>query len=153
MIDRPHPWSKGLWRCLIKNVSTVNNYVLIWVDRPTRLLNTWFGFLAFVIILLLRVCLWVNATFCTILRTAPWKLGLAMVVAVLGTISSLGFYLMGGRGDIEDRRHLLCLWMEIKLHFSRFFSCFFTTLWICYRTIKYVLGGCRSLCLLLSFNC
>jgi len=101
MIDWPHPWSKGLWRCLIKNVSTVNNYVLIWVDRPTRLLNTWFGFLAFVIILLLRVCLWVNATFCTILRTAPWELGQAMVVAVLGTTSSLGFYLMGGRGDIE----------------------------------------------------
>ena len=31
--------------------------VLIWADRPTRLRNTWFGFLAFVIFLLLRVCL------------------------------------------------------------------------------------------------
>ena len=27
------------------------------VDRPTQVRNTWFGFLAFVIILLLRVCL------------------------------------------------------------------------------------------------
>ena len=32
-------------------------FVLIWVDRPTRLRNTWFGFLAFVIFLLVRVCL------------------------------------------------------------------------------------------------
>ena len=31
--------------------------VLIWADRPTRLRNTRLGFLAFVIWLLLRVCL------------------------------------------------------------------------------------------------
>ena len=31
--------------------------VLIWADRPTRLRNTRFGFLAFVIFLLLQVCL------------------------------------------------------------------------------------------------
>ena len=29
--------------------------VLIWADRPTRFRKTWFGFLAFLIILLLRV--------------------------------------------------------------------------------------------------
>ena len=31
--------------------------VLLWVDRPTRHRNKWFGFLAFVKILLLQVCL------------------------------------------------------------------------------------------------
>ena len=31
--------------------------VLIWVDRPTRLRDTWFGFLACVTLLLLKVCL------------------------------------------------------------------------------------------------
>ena len=65
----------------------------MWVDRPTRLRNTWFGFLAFVIVLLKRLCL----------TERPFlydKFGLAMVVAVLGTTSSLRFFydleLLGG---------------------------------------------------------
>ena len=38
-------------------LSSEENNVLMWVDRPTRLRNTWFGFLAFVIVLLKRLCL------------------------------------------------------------------------------------------------
>ena len=51
------------WRAIVS--------VLIRVDRPTRLRNTWSGFSSFAIILLLRVCLWVNALFCMTSWTAP----------------------------------------------------------------------------------
>ena len=61
------------------------------MEWPTRLRNTWFGFLVFVIILLLPVCLWVNAPFCMISWAAPRKFGLSMVVDVLATTPSLRF--------------------------------------------------------------
>ena len=48
----------------------------------------------------------------------------------------------------------MCLWMEIlsreKLHLPIYFVLFLTTLWMCYRTIKGILGSCESLCLLFS---
>ena len=57
------------------------------------------------------------------------------------------------RSDLQ-----MCFWMEIlsreKLHLLIYFVLFLTTLWMCYRTIKGILGSCESLCLLftLLFN-
>ena len=132
MIDRPHPWSKGLWRCLIKNVSTVNNYVLIWVDRPTRLLNTcmvWFS----------RLCY--NLAF-TSMSLSERHFLYDITDGSLKTWWSnscfciryhfLVRFLFDGRSGRHGWR-LLCLWMEIKLHFSWFLSCFL-------RPYEYVTG-------------
>ena len=127
MIHRPHPWSKGLWRCLIKNVSTVNNYVLIWVDRPTRLLNTcmvWFS----------RLCY--NLAFTSMSLSERHVLH-DITDGSLKTWSSSGCcciryhlllrILFDGRGEI-DAGELICHWMDIlsreKLHFSLLLSCF-----------------------------
>ena len=53
------------------------------------------------------------------------------------------------RSDLQK-----CLWMEIlfreKLHVLIYFVLFLTTLWMCYWTIKGILGSCELLCLLFS---
>ena len=58
--------------------------------------------------------------------------------------------------DGRPKRHRsdlqMSLWMEIpsreKLHLLIYFVLFFTTLRMCYRSIKGILGSCESLCLL-----
>ena len=60
--------------------------------------------------------------------------------------------------DGRPKRHRsdlqMSLWMEIlsreKLHLLIYFVLFLTTLWMCYRSIKGILGSCELLCLLFS---
>ena len=63
-------------------------------------------------------------------------------------------YLFDGRPKRHRSYLQMCLWMEIlsreKLHLLIYFVLFLTTLWMCYRTIKGILGSCESLCLLFS---
>ena len=68
-------------------------------------------------------------------------------------VSYTYLYSMAGRRDIDRTYKCVSEWrffLREKLHLPIYFVLFLTTLWMCYRTIKGILGSCESLCLLFS---
>ena len=59
-------------------------------------------------------------------------------------------YSMAGRRDIDRTCKCVSEWRFFLVKTCIYFVLFLTTLWMCYRTIKGMLGSCQSLCLLLS---